>query len=154
MFDPTSECAFATQQKRKKAARVKPTNITLTIIKNVSKGVPRGKYKTELMDKKMCIKIPLFRNMSGQQVRTALLEKLLTVDDIVDYKLLQCSGQQLMHALDQLPSGSDIIDSAMKRKGNIVYAFPVSKTNSKDTDSKVSLCVHGYMSFDFILHII
>ena len=61
-------------------------------------------------------KCVLFRNMSGQQVRTALLEKLLTVDDIVDYKLLKCSGQQLMHALDQLPSGSDIIDSAMKRK--------------------------------------
>lgn len=136
-FDPTSECVFATQQKQKKAARIKPTNITLTIVKNVSRGVPRGKYKTELRENKMCVKVPLVRSMSGHQVRSAFLEKLLTVENILDYKLMQCAGQQLVEAIDQMPCGSDIIDSALKRKGNVIYVSPVWKS-ATSTDVEVS----------------
>ena len=151
IFDPTSECVFAVQQKRKKAARLKPTNITLTLIDNVSKGVPRGKYKTELKDKDMCIKVPLFRTLSGQQVRTAFLKELLP-KNVLDYKLLQCVGQQLVESLDQVPSGGDIIDSALKRKGNVMYIHPVWRRSGLMVSCAVFFCLEIAFGFFVLCH--
>jgi hypothetical protein len=89
------------------------------------KGVPRGKHKKYLMEKDLCVKVPLVRTMSGDLVRSALMAELVS-RRIADYKLLECNGQQLVEAPEQLPCGRDIIDSALKRKGNTVYIKPVS----------------------------
>lgn len=126
-FDPSDDCVFVSQQKKKKAARVKPTLITLMLIKHRCRGVPRGKYKNDLIEKDMCIKVPLLRSMTSDQVRDALLSKVTTHAEYVDYELLQCVGQRLVEAPEQLPCGSDIVDDAAKRKGNVVYVHPIKK---------------------------
>lgn len=128
-FDPTDECAFAGEQKRKQGARLKPTNINLTIVKDPSKGVPRGKCRKGLMENDdTCVKVPLVRSMSSDLVRSIFKDELVS-RSIADYKLLECDGQQLVEASEQSPCGSDIIDSALKRKGKTVYIQPVMEQN-------------------------
>ena len=48
-FDPTAECVFAMEKKKKKAARSRPTKIQFILLKEFEKGLPRGNTRKELL---------------------------------------------------------------------------------------------------------
>ena len=60
------------QQKKKKAARCKASKVTVVAVKDETKGVPKGKYRTELKREKRIEKLEFTRNMSALQVRNVI----------------------------------------------------------------------------------
>ena len=56
---------FSAEKRKKKAARKRGTNLTVIVIKDYSKGVPRGKKETsQLENDGLLKKVEIFRTMS------------------------------------------------------------------------------------------
>ena len=47
-FDPTQPCVALENQKKKKASRCKPSKVTVIVVEDLRKGLPKGKYRKEL----------------------------------------------------------------------------------------------------------
>ena len=100
MFDPNDDCVFVKEQKSKKKAstlktpsRMKPTMVTLMIIQDVEKGVPRGAYKDFLIKNDKTVSVRLHREMSSTEVRSRLKKTLQP--HVEDYTILGCCGRLL-----------------------------------------------------------
>jgi len=48
-FDSTRQCALFNQQRKKKAAQAKPSKVSVMLVPNGSKSVPRGKHRKSWM---------------------------------------------------------------------------------------------------------
>ena len=141
VFDPSNDCIFVKEQKAKKKAtksksapRLKLTNVTLMVVQDVQKGVPRGVYKESLIKKGMAMRIKLHREMSESEVQ-AKMRKILQ-PYFSDYTILDCDGIKLIPRHNH-PSGAELIESAMKRRGNTIYVTKKIATESSDS-SEVS----------------
>lgn len=60
-FDPSNELVFAAQKKRKKAARMKPSTLNLTLLRHGTTTIPRGKHRKELMESNRMQKVTFTR---------------------------------------------------------------------------------------------
>ena len=127
-FNPSDDCVFVSEQRRKKKAarksptRVKNTCVTLMVIEDIQKGVPRGSYKASLIEDGMSMTILLNREMSSDQVGE-IITKALVSKNIPYYTLLECNGVKLSPSVEQHPSGSTVIKLAQKRRGNTIYVL-------------------------------
>lgn len=124
-FDPSEDCIFVKEQKAKKKAtknastpRLKLTNITLMVIQDVKKGVPRGAHKDSLIKKGMAMRIKFHREMSESEVHIKMKKVLQPY--FPDYTILDCEGIKFVPRHKQ-PSGAELIETAMKRRGNMIY---------------------------------
>ena len=147
MLDPNDDCIFVKEQKAKKKAsklklktpsRIKHTTVTLMVIKDIMKGVPRGAYKDSLLKSNMTIPVRLHREMSSCEVHTKLKKALEA--HFTDYTILECNGVKLNQCSEQLPSGALLIESAAKRRGNAVYVTK-KMLDGDDCSSEVSCIV-------------
>ena len=119
-FDPTADCVFE-HQKKKKGARNKTSKITLVLIHDIKAGIPRGAVKDKLLEEGRMMKVDIARHMRPTQVWTVFLNAL----KVKAYKLLDVFGQKLGVASNQDPDGDDIVESASKKKGNMLYVTEV-----------------------------
>ncbi len=148
MFDPNDDCVFVKEQKSKKKAstlktpsRMKPTIVTLMIIQDVEKGVPRGAYKDFLIKNDKTVSVRLHREMSSTEVRSRLKKTLQP--HVEDYTILGCCGTKLIICSEQQPSGATLIQSALKRRGSTVYVTKKIIEISDSSEVSLSLpCVH------------
>ena len=93
-FNPSDDCVFVNEQRRKKkAARklLKNTCVTLMVIKDIQKGVPRSSYKASLIDDGISMTILLNHEMSSDQVGE-IITKALMFKNIPYYTVLECNG--------------------------------------------------------------
>ena len=78
-FDPTDDCVFLQQQKWKKAARNKSTQVNIMVVEDHKKGVPvRGAFRKRLIDERRSVKVELQRNMKPAQVKAVISKQLNT----------------------------------------------------------------------------
>ena len=122
--------------KKKKAAHGKASKVTVVAVKDETKGVPKGKYRTELK------KLEFARNMSALQVRNVIIRGFQHIP-LMSFNYLTCgeSGQSLILASEQEQDGSMVVSDAQSRKG-ILYI-------GECTD--VSIFVYKYVQFAFSL---
>ena len=111
------ECVFSTEKRRKKAARNRGTNLTVTIVNDYSKGVPTGKQKKQLQSDGLVKKVEMFRTMSSEQVQVRIKQQCA----LKNFQFLQVDGKKLSIASHQLVNGDELIESAIKRNENRVY---------------------------------
>ena len=69
-FDPTWKCVAFQQQKKKKAARAKPSQVTVMLVPKETKSVPRGKHRKSFVQKK----VEIFRTMSPLEVKSTIVK--------------------------------------------------------------------------------
>ena len=72
-FDPTHPCVALQQKNKKKAARAKPSKISVIVVQDASKGIPKGQYRKNLQQSKCIDKVELTRSMSASQVKNAII---------------------------------------------------------------------------------
>ena len=123
-FDPTDDCVFLDQKRKKKAARSKMTKISIFVLEDHSRGVPRGAARKRMIDNHRVVKVDIQRNMSPKQVKSLILREIEHLD-IDTYTILECVGSRLIEAVNQMPNGDDLIEDAVKRKGAVVYICDV-----------------------------
>ena len=130
------------KKKKKKAARCKANKVTVVAVKDETKGVPKGKYRTELKREKCIEKLEFTRNMSALQVRNVVTRGFQHIP-LMSFNYLTCgeSGQSLILASEQEQDGSIVVSDAQSRKG-IMYI-------GECTD--VSIFVYKYVQFAFSL---
>jgi len=59
-FDPMQNYVFLSE-KKKEAARNKPTRICIIVVKDIGRGVPRGNYKQQLVCEERVVKAEVHR---------------------------------------------------------------------------------------------
>ena len=70
--DPTQPCIGLQQKHKNKSTCVKPSMLSVVAVKDISKGVPRGRYYKELEESACVGKIELTRGMSDKQVNSII----------------------------------------------------------------------------------
>ena len=119
VFDPTADCAFSNEKKKKKAARTRGTMINFVLLHDFEKGLPRKEARKQLMEGNCAKKIEIFRTMSAGEVKTKVLREFTTISTI---SYLQLNGGVHMAVSSQQHlDGNEVITNAKKRNGNIVY---------------------------------
>ena len=127
-FDPTRECVFAEQKRKKKCARVKPSKLTLTLLTSKESSIPRGKHRKALETKGRIQKVEFSRDMSAATVKNLIIRAFCHQEDFnFTYRLL-CQSQdgKLSTNSVQFPSGDQFVEGALKHRGN-VYLVPVDE---------------------------
>lgn len=122
-FDPSQPCVALPQKKKKKAARCKPSKVTVVLVEDYGKGVPRGKYRTILQKSGRIAKLEFTRTMSSRQVQSVIARgfKQLSLSGVTFLKCSEESTTCLVPDTCQDKDGVSLIDDAQSRKG-IVYA--------------------------------
>ena len=129
-FDPANECVFANQQKKKKKARQKTSRVQVIVISDLSKGIPKRRYKTHLAMSKRIVGVDFTQTMTPDQVRREILTKTAHLD-VRGFSFLDCNGQRLVESANQAPDGATIISNAKKRKGSVFYIYDPPEDVSK-----------------------
>ena len=127
-FDPGSECVFASQKRKKKSSRVKPSKLTLTLLPLGSSAIPRGKHRKILENGGRLKKVEFYREMSSQVVQNKIITAFVEQEDFHStYSLLlQSQDGRLTLADNQFPTGEQFVEEALKHRGN-VYLTPKKK---------------------------
>ena len=126
-FDPLNDCIFSQEQKRKKGARVKPVQISVFVANPGTTCVPRGAWRKELIEQKHLVRLELKRNMSSSEVRVAISNGITHLNVSQNFIFLECAGHQLKISSNQQLNGDDVIESAFKRKGAVLYVSDKTK---------------------------
>ena len=121
-FDPTADCVFEQQKKKKKAARNKISKISIMVVRNIQDGVPKAANKDKLIEEGRMIKVDLTRQMQPGHVRAVFLNAVKGLN-IKAYQVLDVVGQKLAVSKNQDPDGDTIIKNASRRKGNMLYVM-------------------------------
>ena len=126
---------FVSEKKKKKAARCKPTQISIVVIKDKERGVPRGNYKQQLIEKQRVVKTEIYRAMNSDQVKSTIL-KAITHLNVAEFIVLECvNGQKLVEAENDSPDGNAVVESISRRKGGTFYILEV--VSSRQVNWKV-----------------
>lgn len=119
VFDPTAECVFASEKKKKKAARNRGSIVNFVLITEHEKGLLRGNSRKQLLQGSSAKKIEIFRSMSPQQIQAKVLQQFTTLSTI---SFLQVAGgSHLVCSPQQNPDGNEVIANSQKRSGNTLY---------------------------------
>lgn len=119
VFDPTADCVFTSEKKKKKAARCRGTMVNFVLLRDFEKGLPRKEARKQLMEGNCAKKIEIFRTMSADEVKTKVLQEFTTISTI-SYLQLN-GGVRMAISSQQHLDGNEVITSAKKRNGNVVY---------------------------------
>ena len=126
---------FVSEKKKKKAVRCKPTQISIVVIKDKERGVPRGNYKQQLIEKQRVVKTEIYRAMNSDQVKSTIL-KAITHLNVAEFIVLECvNGQKLVEAENDSPDGNAVVESISRRKGGTFYILEV--VSSRQVNWKV-----------------
>ena len=111
-FDPTADCLALPAQKKKKAFRAKPSNVTVVMMPEFRHDVPKGKRRADLKKANRIQVVQLSRSMSPQQVKNAIVKAFKRER----WTVLECSQQGILSR-----SCSQSLDgkSAVSRKGSL-----------------------------------
>ena len=135
-FDPTRPCVALPQKQKKKAARSKPSKVSVILVQDCTKGVPKGNYRKQLQKLGRIAKLEFVRTMSAREVQSAIYRGFhhLSPSGVT---FLKCGNGNLVPDTCQVKDGASLIETSQARKG-IIYA----------TDSTVEL-----VSYDCKLHV-
>ncbi len=136
VFNPTQPCVAAEQHRKKKASRCKPSIITIVLIEDKRRVVPKGKYRSALNDNGRIKRVEFTRGMSSEDVKKSVKAAFpgLSLPIFLECEVTQC----LVMTDNQELDGSELIASAHKRKGSVYIVEGQSKkavtTESSDDD--------------------
>ena len=142
-FDPLDECVFSQEQKKRNGARMKTVQVCVFVVEDYTKGVPRGTARKKLIDNQHLVKVELRRNMTPSQIRATILKEVSHLGISNAFTMLECNGHRLVVAADQQPTGDNVIEIALKRKGAIFYICPeIDKTKTEVGEKRVCFCLY------------
>ena len=119
VFDPTADCVFASEKKKRKAARIRGTMVNFVLIHDFEKGLPRKEERKQLLEGDNAKKIEIFRTMSVDQVKAKILQEFSAISTM---SYLQLNGGiKISISSQQNLDGNEVITCAKKRNGNILY---------------------------------
>lgn len=129
VFDPTSECVVAPQQRKKKRSLSlsrsnKPFKISCFLIRSLARGVPRGNYRADLRRCGNEAQVQMMRNMTKERVKVTILQAF---NHISNYSFLMCSQDGKLHiAENQCPNGENILQAVGGGKSSLYILENVS----------------------------
>ena len=119
MFDPTADCVFTVEKKKKKAACSRGTMVKFALLNDFEKGLPRKEIRKQLLEGNCAKKIEIFRTMSADEVKAKVLREFTAIS-MISYLQLNGGVHMAISSQQQL-DGNEVITSAKKRNGNVVY---------------------------------
>lgn len=122
-FDPTKGV-----QKKAPKKKSKPSSLTITAVTEPWRGVPKGKYKGTISDKRCIKKIQVYRAMTATEVKNSILEAFEHVP-MSKYCILASNRKgALFRDRNQSPTGADLCDGVIRRKAILYICDEVSST--------------------------
>ena len=114
---------FVSEKKKKKAVRCKPTQISIVVIKDKERGVPRGNYKQQLLHEQRVVKTEIYRAMNSDQVKSTILKAITHLNE---FTVLECvNSQKLVKVENDSPDGNAVVESVSRRKRGTFYILEV-----------------------------
>lgn len=136
-FDPTHPCIALQQKNKKKAARIKPSKISVIVVQDTSKGIPKGKYRKNLQKSECIGKVELTRSMSASQVKNAIIRSFSHLPLEAFTYLVHTEKSTLSINPDQDQDGDKIITTFHSTKGTL-YLLRRNQDISTQGTSNVS----------------
>ena len=133
-FDPTWQCVAFQQQKKKKAARAKPSQVTVMLVPKGTKNVPRGKHRKSLIQKK----VQIFRTMSSLEVKRTIVKSFTDLQSSFVYMNVDTTHKFTKDAV-QNKDGNTIVDCG---KHGAVYIMEQTNVSTQ------SLKLYEVLRFD------
>ena len=118
VFDPTADCVFTSEKKKKKVVRSWGTMVNFALLNNFERGLPRKEARKQLMEGNCAKQIEIFRTMSADEIKAKVLCEFATISMIC---YLQLNGVHMAISSQQHLDGNEVITNAKKRNGNVVY---------------------------------
>jgi len=100
------QCVAFNQQRKKKAVRAKLSKITMMLVPNGSKVVPRGKHRKSLMQNK----IEIYRTMSALEVKRTIRNSFASLQASSFIYLHVDAAQKFSNDTTQDKDGNAIAD--------------------------------------------
>ena len=122
-FDPTQPCVALQQQQKKKAARCKPSKVTVMYLHDTQICPPKGKHKKELQSTGRHKKLEFTRYMSSVQVKSVIKRGFKEVS-LESFTYLVVDGSTLTLDPVQDQDGDMLITSAAAKKGILYISGP------------------------------
>ena len=123
-FDPTRTCVALHQKQKKKAVRSKPSKVTVIVVQDASKGVPRGKNRKKLQEAGHIAKLEFMRDMSTLQVKNTIISGFQHLS-LASFIYLTCDSENshmLRADIKQEKDGELIVNAAQARKSTMYIA--------------------------------
>lgn len=118
-FDPTQPCVALEYQKKKKAVRCRPNKVTVIVVEDLGKGLPKGNYRKELIQLQRVVSLEFYRYMSSTQIKNAIIRGFKHLP-LHCFKYLVCDRKVLLVVnADQDQDGNKIINSLQPGKGTL-----------------------------------
>ena len=105
--------------RRKETSRCKPSKVTVIVVEDLRKGLPKGKYRKELTQSQRAVSLEFYRYMSSTQIKNAIIRGFKHLP-LHCFKYLVCdSNVSLVVNADQDQDGNKIINSLQPGKGTL-----------------------------------
>ena len=118
-FDPTQPCVALEYQKKKKAVCCRPSKVTVIVVEDLRKGLPKRKYRKEFAQLQRVVSLEFYRYMSSTQIKNAIIRGFEHLP-LRYFKYLVCDGKvSLVVNADQDQDGNKIINSLQPGKGTL-----------------------------------
>ena len=105
------------KQKKKKGTRYKPSKVSVIVVEDLSKGVPKKNYRKELTQSEQIVTLEFHRYMSSIQIRNSILRAFKHLP-LHSFQYLVCKDKtSLVLNADQGQDGNKIINSIQAAKG-------------------------------------
>lgn len=118
-FDPTQPCVALDQQKKKKGVRCKPSKVSVIVVEDIRRGIPKGKYRKELAESGRIVGLEIYRYMSSLQIKNAILRAFSHLPLHTFQYLVCCDKTTLILNADQNQDGNTIINTIQAVKGSL-----------------------------------
>ena len=99
--------------------RCKPSKVSVIIVEDISKGIPKGKYWKELAHSQRIVVLEVYRFMSPLQVKKAILKAFSHLPLHTFQYLVCCDKTTLVLNSNQTQDGNTIINSIQAVKGSL-----------------------------------
>ena len=105
------------QTEKKKGTCYKPSKVSVIVVEDLNKGVPKGKYHKELEQSELKVMLEFHRYMSSIQIRNAILRAFKHLALQSFQYLLRKDKTSLVLNTDQSQDGNKIINLIWAAKG-------------------------------------
>ena len=140
-FNPLDECVVSKQKQKKKAARIKPRNVTVVLMTEGDNLIPRGKKRKSMLQNGFIKQCELSRDLSGMEVEEKIVklfsekvsEKVSKKDSHVEFSVPDPKSHILKEREDKSNefNGNDTIEQqgSLYIRIKVCIALILMKTN-------------------------
>jgi len=119
VFDLTADIGPTKPKRKRKPVRLKPSTVTVFLLHDTMKSIPRGAHRTSLQESNRVVSIDIYRDMSYSEIKNSIISAFSHLK-LASFCFMKCVGNSLISDDVQVKDGNLVVDTAKLKKG-VIY---------------------------------